>query len=370
MHRKRRSPAPAFRQPSPYNPITGEFAPIGVPHRSSRVSIFQVIERDVYDDYLVCRGYDPDSGKLLESVNVAKPYQERSTYVRKVGEIVHAIKPLAHINPTQKDGLGTTAGVSEDSTAHPADLDEEIDILNDEDGNPIWWLALTDMPLIQFKLTEILRPCGQAEAEFADPPAGAPDIVIRDTIRILDAAAAIGDCGWAQVTCAETMAGLRIYDLISMGGKECAEGSSSSSSTSSSSGASKSSAIVPASWSPSQFTALFVDESPEVRFHDVMDFTVPLRDCAIPIDTRFVEVCEAGSIVAESVVPSIPILIGAEVRDGQIMLRFPETKHDLLVRIVAKLSGVRRGFAGLRFPDRTPEEFEANEAFLQLARPK
>jgi hypothetical protein len=121
--------------PMPFNPLTGEHATLAQKGFFSYCAMMQVIEEDTHDNYLVCRGYDPESGRFLASVNVAKPYGERGDNDHVVGEVFPAMKPMT--------ALGTTSGVSAESTGHPADLDEAIEILYDDDDKPVWWLMIT-----------------------------------------------------------------------------------------------------------------------------------------------------------------------------------------------------------------------------------
>jgi len=145
--------------------------------------------------------------------------------------------------------------------------------------------------------------------------------------------------------------------------------SSDPSSSSSPSGSDKSSAIVPASWTPGGYTALFIEESPEVRFDDVIEVTVPQEYCCIPIDPRFIEVCEKGSIRVCGCVPDKPVLVGASVEDGSIAVQFDKRRPKTQVRLVLRITGIRRGFAGMRFPSRSRRQFVANEKFINSAYP-
>ena len=135
------------------------------------------------------------------------------------------------------------------------------------------------------------------------------------------------------------------------------------------SGSDKSSAIVPASWSPTGYVALFIHEMPEVRFDDVMVVNVPQENQDIKIDPHFVEVCERGSIEVCGIVPDKPILVGARAHGDKIRLQFAQEDSKHAVRLVIRLTGIRRGFAGKRFPRRTREQFLANEAFINSAYP-
>jgi hypothetical protein len=146
-------------------------------------------------------------------------------------------------------------------------------------------------------------------------------------------------------------------------------GSQGSGSGQSGSGSDKSTAIVPASWSPTGYTALFIAESPEVRFDDVIVAKVAKANAYLPIDPRFVEVCEAGSVQVCGCVPDVPVPVGAVVDGDSIRLRFTEEDQTEIVQVVIRLTGIRKGFAGHRFPNRTPEQFEANERFIRSAYP-
>ena len=115
--------------------------------------------------------------------------------------------------------------------------------------------------------------------------------------------------------------------------------------------------------------ALFIHEMPEVRFDDVMIVQVPQEDHEIAIDPRFVEVCERGTIEVCGISCDKPIAVGARAVTDHIRLRFAAQDPKHAVRLVIRLTGIRRGFAGKRFPRRTREQFLANEAFINSAYP-
>lgn len=144
-------------------------------------------------------------------------------------------------------------------------------------------------------------------------------------------------------------------------------GSPSSTSQPSNSGSDKSTAIVPASWSPTGYTALFIAEAPEVRFDDVMVAVVLRINNDLPIDPKFLEVCEPGSVQVCGCVPDRPVLVGAVVEGASVRLRFAEEDATESVQVVLRLTGIRKGFYGHRFPDRTQTQFEANERFIRSA---
>lgn len=169
--------APGFRQPATYNPQTGTFAPLGVPGIKSRVALMQVLE--IHDDYLVCRGFDPEDNRFYNAVAVAKPYllqktpwdgreltlpegtlpdtvvtydypeggnpwrtatydngtveQQNISPPWFVGDVIAAVKPRSKLGDTP----GTPTIVAETD-----ELDLEWGILYDESNKPIHWMDL------------------------------------------------------------------------------------------------------------------------------------------------------------------------------------------------------------------------------------
>ena len=131
----------------------------------------------------------------------------------------------------------------------------------------------------------------------------------------------------------------------------------------------KSTAIVPASWSPTGYTALFIHEMPEVRFDDVLTAIVTDDETRISIDPRFLEVCEPGSVQVCGCVPDLPIPVGAAVENDANRVRLGARGDTESVNLVIRLTGIRKGFSSQRFPNRTEEQFLANEAFIRSAYP-
>lgn len=139
--------------------------------------------------------------------------------------------------------------------------------------------------------------------------------------------------------------------------------------TGSSTGTGSKTIIVPVPWSQTGYTALFVAEMPEVRFDDIIHATVMDKDSYVPIDPRLVDVCEPDSLAVCGCVPDVPVLVGAIVECGGIRVRLGGRKRKTPVTLTIRLTGIRKGFAGTRFPSRTREQFIANERFLQSAYP-
>lgn len=127
---------------------------------------------------------------------------------------------------------------------------------------------------------------------------------------------------------------------------------------------------MPASWSPTGYTALFIHEMPEVRFDDVLTATVTDDETLISIDPRFLEVCEPSSVQVCGCVPDLPISVGAAVESDHIRVRTSNLKSQTSsLRVVIRLTGIRKGFSSQRFPNRTEEQFLANEEFIRSAYP-
>ena len=139
------------------------------------------------------------------------------------------------------------------------------------------------------------------------------------------------------------------------------------------SGSDKSTAIVPAPWLPSGYAALFCLEAPEVRFDDVLTVELWKKTSMVPIDHRFSKVCQKNSIRVCGSNPDQPVMVAAlpPVDDFLwVRLDWPWFKRPSWpVTVTIRLTGIRKGFAGKRFPARTQAQFEANEKFINSAYP-
>jgi len=143
--------------------------------------------------------------------------------------------------------------------------------------------------------------------------------------------------------------------------------SAGSSSSSSSSSSSKSTAIVPCSWNETGYTALFIAEMPEVRFDDHVEISPTKRFSKTPIDFKFLEVCEPDSVKVISAIGDTGSVRYARVEGQEIILSLPLFMRPK--KVFVRLSGIRRGFRNLRFPDRTENQFNHNEKFINSAYP-
>jgi hypothetical protein len=131
--------------------------------------MMQVAAADTKADYVICRGYDPYTKRFIDyevgnsnkpGVPVAKPYSSRAVGTYAVGQIFPAVVPLTR--------LGQTPGVAETTQGHPADLDEEVEILYTDDNLVVQWLLLDSgggtSRLFELKTGQTLTPGGTATA--------------------------------------------------------------------------------------------------------------------------------------------------------------------------------------------------------------
>jgi hypothetical protein len=89
---------------------------------------------------------------------------------------------------------------------------------------------------------------------------------------------------------------------------------------------------------------------------------------SFPIDWKYLEVCARKSIRVCGAAANYPVAVGATVKGGEVIVQAAPHKHKSLT-VTVRLTGIRRGFAGVRFPDRTRVEYEANERFIKRAAP-
>lgn len=186
MFRKRLRATPHFKIPPPFSPITGEYANLRTDGIMPYCAMMQVAEEDDYEDYVICRGFDPRIQKFIDyeaanvnkpGISVAKPYGSRRTKMYNVGEIYPAFLPIQGTqvftspSPIAVDWrLGQNPGVVEDGSGEiggqPSALSDTVESLVDHNEKVINWMLISSNggDLIRFKLTEDLVQCGQAEA--------------------------------------------------------------------------------------------------------------------------------------------------------------------------------------------------------------
>ena len=147
--------------------------------------------------------------------------------------------------------------------------------------------------------------------------------------------------------------------------------SSSSSSSTSDSGSDKSTAIVPMDWHDKGYGALFTMESNEVLFEFVMrDVKVVGPKTVTRIDDRFLAVCEPDSMTITGVAGDRAGSVGAVVEKNNVILSAWPLSFLRPKKVTLKLTGVRKGFKHLDMPERSREQFIANEKFINSAYPR
>lgn len=251
--------------------------------------------------------------------------------------------------------------------------------------------------LIPIQLTEALQACGRAHARRLDLTQEPPAMVGAE-FQVMDFMHLTAEAywmGWADPVPVEVDEDASAsdssidtcYPLVSIGppcegssssGSENSEVSGSEESGASGSGASgegsgasgeestsKDTAIVPASWTPTGYAALFVAEMPEVRFDDVIIANIKSGKTSVLIDPKFLEVCEPHTVEVCGLAPEAPVAIGARVVGGSVIVEAGGFIDP--VRVVIRLTGIRKGFRNHRFPSRTREQFLSNEKFINSA---
>lgn len=137
------------------------------------------------------------------------------------------------------------------------------------------------------------------------------------------------------------------------------------------SGSDKSTAIVPMDWHEKGYGALFTMESNEVLFEFVMrNVSLVGSKTVVAIDDRFLKVCEPDSMVITGITGDRAGSVGAVVEKNNIILSAWPLSFLRPKRVTLKLTGVRKGFKRYDMPERSREQFIANEEFINSAYPK
>jgi hypothetical protein len=171
MFRKKRRPTPEFQIPPPFNPISGEFGDLDNNGIYPYCAMVQVALDDIYDDYVVCRGFDPRIQKFINyggegseslGISVAKPFGHRGTSKYsvgkgsarrfRVGEIFPAFLPTqgtASFTPPSPSSVhwrvGQNPGVANDAqdyAGQPSSLSDTVSSLYDHNNKAINWMLV------------------------------------------------------------------------------------------------------------------------------------------------------------------------------------------------------------------------------------
>jgi hypothetical protein len=102
-------------------------------------------------------------------------------------------------------------------------------------------------------------------------------------------------------------------------------------------------------------------EAPEVLFFDVVEVKYSGVSGIFNVDRLFVEVCEPSTVKVISIVPGESVQVAVRmISDGSFELK---TVREVTMSVVIILSGLRKGFSGRRFVQRTKQEYERNVKF-------
>lgn len=165
--RKRRRGTPGFGIPPPFSPITGTHATLRVEGIYPYCAMMQVAAADTYDDYVICRGFDPRIRKFIDyeagnadkpGISVAKPFGNRTTGSYTIAEVYPAFLPTQGAagqgglaedytppSPTDVDWrVGQNAGTAPTASAggQPSGLDVEITELIDHNSKYVQWMLI------------------------------------------------------------------------------------------------------------------------------------------------------------------------------------------------------------------------------------
>ena len=180
---------------------------------------------------------------------------------------------------------------------------------------------------------------------------------------------ASGDAGY-DIPSLDQNISTDVYWLTAFGEQEESSNSDSSSS-SSDSGSDKSTAIVPMDWHDKGYGALFTMESNEVLFEFVMrDVPVVGSKTVARIDDRFLAVCEPDSMAVTGISGDRAGSVGAVIEKNNVILSAWPLSFLRPSKVTLKLTGVRKGFKHLDMPERSKEQFIANERFINSAYPR
>ena len=106
---------------------------------------------------------------------------------------------------------------------------------------------------------------------------------------------------------------------------------------------------------------------------------IPLtgRRTRYELDHRYRFVCEPNSlVVAGQPNPDVPANMSARIEGAYLVIEaepaacwWKPWHKKLPSKVTLKLTGVRRGFAGMNMPERSVAQFNANESFLNSIYP-
>jgi hypothetical protein len=113
-----------------------------------------------------------------------------------------------------------------------------------------------------------------------------------------------------------------------------------------------------------EYLGLMCVESPQVRFEDVMRVRIQGEVTTCPISREFYDICELNSLEVVGVSTPIPTVVGVEITDNLLQVRIAGKLPEY---VTVKVSGIRAGRQGVRFPRYTEDQMHKNDAFWRQA---
>ena len=273
------------------------------------------------------------------------------------GVLVHQINRMVF----NTDGLVSQTGVNNPQTIVPSNLSSaenryKFYTLNWRGDVYLYWKTdsagnVTECDLRKEITNQQSLPNEGGEGEF--------------NVKIGNVAA--NDAGY-EISALDQNISTDVYWLTAFAVQEEDSNGSTSDSTS---GSDKSTAIVPMDWHDKGYGALFTMESNEVLFEFVMrDVPVTGSKTVARIDDRFLAVCERDSMVVTGISGDKLGPVGAVIKDNEVILDALPVSFLRPNKVTLKLTGTRKGFEGFDMPERSKEQFTANERFINSAYPR
>lgn len=236
MFRKRRRPTAHFKIPPPFNALHGENANLRQEGTSPFCAMMQIAAEDTYDDYVICRGFDPRILRFIDyaegddnkpGISVAKPFGKRYTGAYNIAEIYPALLPtqgnsgyddfrqVVYTPPSPVAVLwrvgqnpGTVVGGGLEG-GQPESLSDEIEILYDHNNKVVNWLLMDARPdnkFIEYTITSLSTAVSgpytglviaEVVVRVGDATKGSTVDVVDHSGCIFDEATMTGYTGWA-----------------------------------------------------------------------------------------------------------------------------------------------------------------------------
>ena len=273
------------------------------------------------------------------------------------GVLVHQINRMVF----NTDGLVSQAGLSNPQVIVPSPLDPaenryKFYRLNWRGDVYLYWETDSSGGVT---LCELRGPAAPQQQSLPNDDGGKFYVKIGTV--------ASGDAGY-DIPSLDQNISTDVYWLTAFGEQEESSNGSTSDSTS---GSDKSTAIVPMDWHDKGYGALFTMESNEVLFEFVMrDVPVTGSKTVARIDDRFLAVCERDSMVITGISGDKLGPVGAVIKDNEVILDALPVSFLRPNKVTLKLTGTRKGFKGFDMPERSKEQFIANERFINSAYPR